>query len=61
MKETLNGFEHGYVNDAIHCSSIDITNPETTPHGHLRGSNEFIRESCEDFESKEFFYNFFIL
>lgn len=40
MKETL----EGYVNDAINCSSIDITNPETTPHGHLRGSNEYIRE-----------------
>lgn len=57
MKETLSGFEHGYVNDAIHCSSIDITNPETTPHGHLRGSNEFICESCKDFELlKRHFY-----
>lgn len=44
MRETLSGMEHGYVNDAIHCSSIDITNPETTPHGDLRGSNEYIRE-----------------
>ncbi|XP_063706703.1 sodium-independent sulfate anion transporter [Culicoides brevitarsis] len=45
MKETLPGFDHGYVNDAVHCSSIDITVPETPPHGHLRGSNEFILTS----------------
>lgn len=36
--------DHGYVNDAIHCSSVDITRPESPPHGHLRGSNEYIRE-----------------
>uniref|UniRef100_A0A336L6S7 CSON004155 protein n=1 Tax=Culicoides sonorensis TaxID=179676 RepID=A0A336L6S7_CULSO len=44
MKESLK-HEHSYVNDAVHCSSIDITNGETPPHGHLRGSNEFILTS----------------
>lgn len=33
----------GYVNDALACSSLDITVPkEEIPHGSQSGSGEFI-------------------
>lgn len=33
----------GYVNDALTCSSLDITNPkDLIPHGSQSGSDEFI-------------------
>ncbi|XP_053688571.1 sodium-independent sulfate anion transporter [Sabethes cyaneus] len=31
-----------YVNEAMNCSSVDITVPNGEPHGGLTGSNEFI-------------------
>lgn len=34
----------GYINDALKCSSIDITNSNDEPHGGLKGSNEYIRK-----------------
>lgn len=35
----------GYVNDALTCSSLDITNPKDgIPHGSQSGSDEFICE-----------------
>lgn len=35
----------GYVNDALTCSSLDITNPkDAIPHGSQSGSDEFICE-----------------
>lgn len=32
-----------YINDALKCSSLNISNPkEDEPHGGLKGSNEYI-------------------
>lgn len=45
MKDNHNLEQEGYINDALHCSSIDITVPnEELPHGGLKGSNEYIRK-----------------
>lgn len=39
----IHDMDHSYINDALHCSSIDITVPQNElPHGGLKGSNEFI-------------------
>lgn len=45
MKKTEELGAGGYVNDALACSSLDITMPkEGIPHGSQSGSDEFICE-----------------
>lgn len=45
MKKTDEMAVGGYVNDALTCSSLDITNPkDAIPHGSQSGSDEFICE-----------------
>lgn len=44
MKKTDEMGEGGYVNDALTCSSLDITSPKEIPHGSQSGSDEFICE-----------------
>lgn len=44
MKKTDKLGEAGYVNDALTCSSLDITSPKDIPHGSQSGSDEFICE-----------------
>lgn len=43
------GAAGGYVNDALTCSSLDITDPKEIPHGSQSGSDEFI---CEFWRGK---------
>lgn len=47
----------GYVNDALACSSLDITNPKgEIPHGSQSGSDEFICKLFIIFVIVDFFH-----
>lgn len=41
-----------YVNDALTCSSLDITSPKEIPHGSQSGSDEFICKLIEEEEEE---------